>query len=223
MVGLVDTHTHLFVEEFDEDRELALIRARQAGVTRFFMPNIDDGSVERMLGLCEAHDDCFPMIGLHPTSVDADWKGRLERVERWFRSDKVFYGIGEVGMDLYWDSTYRKEQMEVFGKQVGWALESGLPLVIHCRSAYPELLDVLKHYRQEPLTGIFHSFGGTEDDANRLLESGISGVYVRHQRSGDVQEKHLAGSFEKGGSVRTRCLGNRFPLFGSGALQREEK
>ena len=181
MVGLVDTHTHLFVEEFDEDRELALIRARQAGVTRFFMPNIDDGSVERMLGLCEAHDDCFPMIGLHPTSVDADWKDRLERVERWFRSDKVFYGIGEVGMDLYWDSTYRKEQMEVFGKQVNWALESGLPLVIHCRSAYPELLDVLKHYRQEPLTGIFHSFGGTEDDANRLLEYpgfmlGINGV-----------------------------------------------
>lgn len=181
MVGLVDTHTHLFVEEYDEDRELALIRARQAGVTRFFMPNIDDDSVERMLALCGAHDDCFPMIGLHPTSVDADWKARLERVEHWLRSDKVFYGIGEVGMDLYWNVAYRTEQMEVFDKQVGWALEFGLPLVIHCRSAYPELLDVLKHYRHEPLTGIFHSFGGTEEEASRLLEYegfmlGINGI-----------------------------------------------
>lgn len=181
MLGLVDTHTHLFGEEFDEDRELALIRARQAGVTRFFMPNIDDTSVERMLALCEAHDDCYPMIGLHPTSVDADWKTRLEVVEHWLRSDKVFYGIGEVGMDLYWDSTYRTEQMEAFDKQVGWALASGLPLVIHCRSAYPELFDVLKHYQKEPLIGIFHSFGGTEEDAERLLEYagfmlGINGI-----------------------------------------------
>ena len=181
MVHLIDTHTHLFVEEFDEDRELALIRAKEAGVTRLFMPNIDDDSVEQMLAFCDAHEDCYPMIGLHPTSVDEGWKSRLERIEHWFRSGHVFYGIGEVGMDLYWDSTYRKEQMEVLDRQVGWALEAGLPLIVHCREAYPELLEVLTPYKNEPLFGIFHSFTGTVDDAEKLLEYtgfmlGINGV-----------------------------------------------
>ena len=170
MLGLIDTHTHLFVEEFDEDRELALIRAGEAGVTRLFMPNIDDESVERMLALCDAHEGCYPMIGLHPTSVDAGWEARLKRVEEWFRSGKKFYGIGEVGLDFYWDTTYRREQMEVFDRQIRWALESGLPLIVHCRSAYPELLEALSPYKHENLKGIFHCFSGTEEDAVRLLE-----------------------------------------------------
>lgn len=170
MLGLIDTHTHLFVEEFDEDRELVLIRAGKAGVTRLFMPNIDDTSVERMLALCDTHDGCYPMIGLHPTSVDADWEVRLKRVEEWFRSDRKFYGIGEVGLDFYWDTTYRKEQLDVFDRQIRWALASGLPLIVHCRSAYPELLEVLSPYKHENLKGIFHCFSGTEDDAARLLE-----------------------------------------------------
>ena len=111
MVALIDTHTHLFAEEFDEDRELAIIRATEAGVTRLFMPNIDDTSVEAMLALCNSHDGCYPMIGFHPTSVDENWKERLGTVEKWLRSEQVFYGIGEVGMDLYWDKTFKKEQM----------------------------------------------------------------------------------------------------------------
>lgn len=181
MISLIDTHTHLFAEEFDEDRELAVLRAGEAGVTRLFMPNIDDTTVESLLALCRKHEECCPMIGFHPTSVDTDWMNRLARVKEWLLSGERFYGIGEVGMDLYWDKTYRLEQMKVLDEQVRWALDYSLPLIIHCREAYPELLEVLEPYRTSGLTGIFHSFTGTADDAARLLEYsgfmlGVNGV-----------------------------------------------
>lgn len=181
MISLIDTHTHLFAEEFDEDRELAVLRAGEAGVTRLFMPNIEDTTVESLLALCRKHEECYPMIGLHPTSVDTDWMNRLARVKEWLLSGERFYGIGEVGMDLYWDKTYRLEQMKVLDEQVRWALDYSLPLIIHCREAYTELLEVLDPYRTSGLTGIFHSFTGTADDAARLLEYsgfmlGINGV-----------------------------------------------
>ena len=182
MVTLVDTHTHLFTEEFNEDRELAIIRATEAGVTRLFMPNIDDTTIEPLMDLCSKHTGCFPLMGFHPTSVDGEWERRLAVVEQCLRAhSSVFYGIGEVGMDLYWDKTWKKEQMTVFGRQVEWALEFGLPLIIHCRDAYPELLEVLAAYKESELTGIFHSFTGTEEEAHRLLEYsrfmlGVNGV-----------------------------------------------
>lgn len=181
MMAFVDTHTHLYVEEFDEDRELALIRAGEAGVARLFMPNIDDTTVDAMLALCRSHEGCYPMIGFHPTSVDADWKARLAAVRRWLDSPRTFYGIGEVGLDLYWDKTYKKEQMQAFEIQIEWALEHDLPLVVHCREAYPELFEVLAPYKNTGLRGIFHSFTGTEEEAARLLEYtgfllGINGV-----------------------------------------------
>lgn len=181
MTDFIDTHTHLFTEEFDDDREQAVVRAKEAGVTRMFMPNIDDTSVEAMLALCNSHDGCYPLIGFHPTSVDADWKERLAVVRHWLDSSQKFYGIGEVGMDLYWDRTYRTEQMKAFEEQIGWALEKNLPLIVHCREAYPELFEVMEPYRHTGLRGIFHSFGGTADEAARLLEFpdfmlGINGV-----------------------------------------------
>lgn len=181
MLAFVDTHTHLYTEEFDADRELAVIRAKQAGVTRLFMPNIDDTTVDAMLSLCRSHEGCYPMIGFHPTSVGADWKRRLESVKHWLDSLQAFYGIGEVGLDLYWDKTYRMEQMEAFEVQIGWALDRDLPLVVHCREAYPELFEVLAPYKGTGLRGIFHSFTGTEEEADRLLEHpgfmlGINGV-----------------------------------------------
>lgn len=180
-MAFVDTHTHLYVEEFDEDRELTLIRAGEAGVARLFMPNIDDTTVDAMLALCRSHEGCYPMIGFHPTSVDADWKARLAAVRRWLESPQTFYGIGEVGLDLYWDKTYKKEQMQAFEIQIEWALEHDLPLVVHCREAYPELFEVLAPYKNTGLRGIFHSFTGTEEEAARLLEYtgfllGINGV-----------------------------------------------
>lgn len=181
MISLIDTHTHLFCEEFDEDRELAILRAVEAGVTRMFMPNIDDTTIEPLMSLCDKHVNCYPLMGFHPTSVDADWEKRLSVVEKSLRSGYKFYGIGEVGMDLYWDKTYIKEQMKVFDIQTQWAIELNLPLIIHCREAYPEMLEVLSKYKDTSLKGIFHSFGGTVDEAQALMEYpnfmlGINGV-----------------------------------------------
>lgn len=181
MMTLIDTHTHLFAEEFNDDRELAIIRAGEAGVTRLIMPNVDDTTVEALLATCEKHDGCYPLLGLHPTSVDADWKKRLAAVKSWFDTPHRFFGIGEVGLDLYWDKTFRKEQMLVFDEQIQWALEYGLPLSIHCREAYPELIEVLKPYQNTKLSGVFHCFSGTAEEAETLLSFpefmlGINGV-----------------------------------------------
>ena len=181
MAGFIDTHTHLYTEEFDGDRELVLARAEEAGVTHLFMPNIDDTSVESMLALCDSHERCYPMIGLHPTAVGSDWRERLSSVRRWLDSSRRFYGIGEVGLDLYWDKTFVNEQMRAFDEQIQWAVERNLPLVVHCRDAYPELFEVMEPYRGTELKGIFHSFTGTEEDVARLLDYpnfmlGINGV-----------------------------------------------
>lgn len=181
MIAFIDTHTHLYTEEFDGDRDLAVLRAKEAGVTRMFMPNIDDTTVDDMLSLCASHEGCYPIIGFHPTSVDANWKQRLSTVKSRLDSPQKFYGIGETGLDLYWDKTYRNEQMEAFDEQIHWALEKDLPLMVHCREAYPELFEVLAPYRGTNLRGIFHSFTGTKDEAERLLEYsgfmlGINGV-----------------------------------------------
>lgn len=181
MIGLIDTHTHLFCEEFDNDRDLAIIRAKEAGVTRLFMPNIDDESIESLLSLCDRHSGCYPLMGLHPTSVDANWEERLAKVEKALRSGRTFYGIGEVGLDLYWDKTYINEQKQALKIQAEWALELNLPLIIHCRNAHNELLDVMLKYKDTSLRGIFHSFGGSIDEAKELLSFenfmlGINGI-----------------------------------------------
>ena len=181
MIGLIDTHTHLFCEEFDDDRELALIRAKQAGVSRMFMPNIDDTTTEALLGMCDKHKECYPLMGLHPTSVDSSWEERLSKVEKVLRSGRKFYGIGEVGLDLYWDKTYENEQKKAFKTQIEWALELDLPLIIHCRNAHKELMECMSPYRESQLRGIFHSFGGDIGEAENLLEFknfmlGINGI-----------------------------------------------
>lgn len=181
MIGLIDTHTHLFCEEFDSDRELAIIRAKEAGVTRMFMPNIDDESIDALLKLCDKTSGCYPLMGLHPTSVADDWKIRLEKVEKVLNSGRKFYGIGEVGLDLYWDKTYVEEQKEVFKIQLEWALNLNLPLIIHCRNAHKEMMEVMSAYKDTTLRGIFHSFGGTLEEANDMLSYknfmlGINGI-----------------------------------------------
>ena len=181
MLSLIDTHTHLFVDEFNEDHGLMLIRAAEAGVLRMYVPNIDDCSVTAMLALCDANENCFPLIGLHPTSVDDEWKQRLDVIKNWLISGRKFWGIGEVGLDLYWDTTYKTEQMQAFDEQIQWALQYDLPLSIHCRNAFPELFDVIEPYRGTNLRGIFHSFTGSEAEAEALLSYegfmlGVNGV-----------------------------------------------
>ena len=179
---LIDTHSHLFLEEFSEDLPQVIERARSAGVTHIFMPNIDSTTIDSMLSVCNTYNDyCFPMIGLHPTSVNADYEKELEIVARELRSFNKYIAIVEVGMDLYWDKTFLKEQQIVLDKQINWALEYDLPVVIHCRDAFGYIYNVLEPYKNTSLKGVFHSFTGTDDEAARILEFsgfliGINGV-----------------------------------------------
>lgn len=183
MIEIIDTHSHLFTEEFSADLPEVIARAKEAGVTRVYMPNIDVSSVKDLLRVAHTYEGyCLPMIGLHPTSVSGGYRAELSDLKRHLEvPNHPFVAIGEVGIDLYWDTRFRDEQIDAFRQQVEWALEYRLPLVIHCRSAVNELVGVLKDYQNTPLKGIFHSFGGTIEEANRLLAFknfmlGINGV-----------------------------------------------
>lgn len=183
MYKIIDTHSHLFVEEFNEDRSEVMCRAREAGVQHILMPNIDLSTVEPMLRVCGAYPEfCYPMIGLHPTEVKADYRQDLDALREILVSHpKTFIAIGEVGLDLYWDKTYKQEQLSVLEEQIGWALEYDLPLVIHSREAFAELYNLFSHYKDTPIRGVFHSFTGTAEEAQSLLEFpgfllGVNGV-----------------------------------------------
>lgn len=180
---IVDTHSHLFTEEFNADLPEVMERAREAGISRIYMPNIDASTVDDLLRVCRAYEGyCFPMLGLHPTSVGEGFQAELDALKPLLdEPEHPFVAIGEVGLDLYWDKTFRREQEEALRQQIAWALEYDLPLVIHCREAFDELYDVMCDYRHTSLRGIFHSFTGTAEDARRLLSFegfmlGINGV-----------------------------------------------
>ena len=179
---LVDSHSHLFLEEFADDLPQVMQRAREAGVTHIFMPNIDSTTIESLLSVCAAYKEfCFPMIGLHPTSVNENYKKELDIVAGQLASSNGYVAIGEIGLDLYWDKTFLREQLLAFEKQVEWALEYHLPIVIHTREAFDYIYKVLQPYKETGLTGIFHSFTGTSEEAAKLLGFpgfmiGINGV-----------------------------------------------
>lgn len=166
----IDTHTHIYDEEFRADVDEVIGRAREAGAERLMLPNVDEASIAPMLDLCERYPDlCFPMMGLQPEELPAEPGPLLDRMEELFSSRK-FYAVGEVGIDLYWDSSRRDEQIEVFRREVEWAIRYELPLVIHCRAAHRDLCDTLSIYRERLRRGgIFHCFGGTVDEAHELL------------------------------------------------------
>lgn len=179
---MIDTHTHLFTEEFDEDRAQVMERALKAGVTKLFMPNIDVASLSLLNKTCSDYKDyCFPMIGLHPTEVKEDYISQLDILKNEISKSNHYVGIGEVGLDFYWDSTFKKEQIDAFKIQIEWALEYDLPLIIHSRAAFEELYQVMYPYKETPLRGIFHSFTGDSSEAEKMLEFknfflGINGV-----------------------------------------------
>ena len=179
---MIDTHSHLFVEEFNEDLPEVIRRAQEAGVTHVFMPNIDDTTVEDMLRVCADYPGyCYPMLGFHPTSVDGDVMHKVRKMKERLVEGHPYIAIGEVGLDLYWDKTWLKEQEAVLDEQIQWALEWDLPLVIHCREAFPELFRILTPYKDTDLRGVFHSFTGTTSEALELMAYphfmvGINGV-----------------------------------------------
>lgn len=167
---LIDTHAHLYGEEFAADIPLVVERARACGVHKVLLPNINEASVREMLALCEEWKDFFyPMIGLHPTELTSDYNRVLDGMQQQLEGQHPYIGIGEVGLDYYWDRTYYKEQQTVLLRQVEWAVRFNLPLMIHCRSAHSELMDLLKPFADKGLRGVFHSFSGTQEEALELL------------------------------------------------------
>ena len=168
----IDTHTHIYTEEFDADRPAVVDRARQAGAEALLLPNIDEASIGPMLSLCAGYPGfAYPMMGLHPTELPADPAPLLDRMERLLDAPgHPYVAVGEVGIDLYWDDTRRQEQIAVFARQARWAARHRLPLVIHSRAAHREVVDTLLPLAPDLTAGgIFHCFGGTADEAAELL------------------------------------------------------
>lgn len=184
---LIDTHAHLYLEQFDEDRDEMLQRAKQQGVGKFYLPNIDSSSVERMLSMeAQYPGECFAMMGLHPCSVKEDYKKELSIVEKWL-DERPFAAVGEIGTDLYWDKAYIEEQKTVFQIQAGWAKALKLPIVIHCRDSMDLTIELVQQAQDGRLKGIFHCFGGTLEQAKAIIDLGfylgIGGV-LTYKKSG---------------------------------------
>lgn len=176
---MIDTHSHIYGPEFDDDRADVLQRAMQAGVDKVLLPNINEESIGPMLQVAGEYPGvCYPMMGLHPEDVKEDWAEVLDRMEA--KLDGMI-AVGEVGLDFYWDSTFRKEQIDAFERQICWAKEHGLPLVVHMRKAEQELLEAMERHKSDGLRGVFHCFGGSKETAARMLKHegfvlGIGGV-----------------------------------------------
>lgn len=180
---MIDTHSHIDGKEFAEDIELVIQRAKDAGVKKIFVPGICLKDTPHLLEVCKAYPNfLYPMIGLHPENVmDEYYTHALDELEKILINTPEVIAIGEVGIDLYWDDTHKKEQIEALERQIGWAEKYHLPLIIHSRNAHAELMDIMERHRGSNLSGIFHCFTGTEDEARDLLSFpnfmlGVGGV-----------------------------------------------
>jgi TatD DNase family protein len=170
---LTDSHAHLYLEQFDADRHEVIQQAIEQNVRYMILPNIDKGSIIPMMQLVKDFPQhCFPMMGLHPTSVGKDYADHLASVRDWLKKDK-FYAVGEMGIDLYWDRTFFKEQQEAFRIQVGLALEYDLPVVIHSRNSFDEIFQLLDEVRRPGLKGVFHCFTGNPEQAEHIIAMGF--------------------------------------------------
>ena len=187
MITFIDTHCHLDGEEFAEDREQVVARAKEAGVSAIFLPAIDLKSCQTVLDTCAQYPGyCYPMLGLHPEEVRADWREALSAIKKilMFNAQCSMYNvlaIGEVGLDFYWSREFEQEQMLAFEEQVRWSVETRLPLMIHCRKAQNEMISILKRYKDNLPGGVFHCFTGNEIEARELLQFegfvlGVGGV-----------------------------------------------
>lgn len=173
---LVDTHTHLYADAFDEDRHEMVQRAFAAGVERMYLPNIDVSSIEGMHALAEAYPGkMFPTMGLHPSSVKDDFSTLLDRMEDDLNNG-TFYGIGETGLDYYWDMTYQAQQKESLVRHIAWAKQWKLPIILHTRDAFDDTFELIAKHYDENLTGIFHCFSGTVEEAKQVLS--LEGFYL---------------------------------------------
>lgn len=178
---IIDTHTHLYLEEFQNDGIEAVNRAIHAGVEKMIFPNVDLATIAPMKSLQSRFPGNLSMaMGLHPTEVGECWQEDLHKIEEELRGGDKYVAVGEIGIDMYWDKTFRAEQMEVFSRQIDWALELDLPIIIHCREGLDEILEVFETKEKLP-RGVFHSFGGSVEDVKRIRRYsdfyfGINGI-----------------------------------------------
>lgn len=183
----IDTHSHLYLEEFNSDRAETISRALSAGVNKILLPNIDKDSIPEMLDMVYKYPGiCYPMVGIHPTSVKHDYLEQLESVKEWLSKEK-FIAIGEIGIDLYWDKTYFNQQSEIFRSQLELALAKDMPVVIHSRDSFPEIFKLLEEYRGSGLKGVFHAFTGDTAEAEFIIKFGLNigiGGIVSFKNSG---------------------------------------
>lgn len=161
---IIDTHAHIYLEEFDSDRTQVIQNAMQSGIMAMLLPNVDISTVQPLFQLCDDFPAfAFPMMGLHPTSVDDSYASQLKQIEQML-SRRAYCGIGEIGIDLYWSQQYLQAQKEVFEEQLRWSINMQLPVSIHTRNAYEEVFDSIHKVGKDALRGVFHCFSGTADD-----------------------------------------------------------
>lgn len=194
MIQLIDTHAHLYVEQFDEDRTAMLQRAFDAGVQKIFLPNIDSRYTNSLCELSQQYPQrCFPMMGIHPCSIKSDYQKELDGAYLALKENpSLFAAIGEIGLDFYWDLTHKNEQIEALKTQINWAKEFDLPIVLHCRDSFNETFEIVQSMNDEKLRGIFHCFTGSTDDAQKVIGlndfyMGIGGV-VTYKNSKELSE-----------------------------------
>ena len=180
MTKLIDTHAHIYLKEFHHDVHKVILESNKSGVEKIFMPNIDSHTIDKMLILEDQYKDfCIPMMGLHPCYVKEDYKKELNMVESWF-GKRNFCAVGEIGLDLYWDKSFVKEQTIAFETQIEWAKDLQIPIVIHCRDSIDMSIEIVKKLQNGNLRGIFHCFSGNKDHAKKIIDLnfilGIGGV-----------------------------------------------
>ena len=185
---IVDTHAHLYLEDFEKDLDDVVARARSTGVEKVLLPNIDETTVSDLKQTVDKYPSFFiPMMGLHPTNVREDWEQQLEIIYDEL-SRPGYIAVGEIGIDLYWDKSSKKRQVAAFERQLGWSIEKKMPVAIHSREAIPEVIQSIKKIGKKDLSGVFHSFGGSMNELKEILELGnfyigINGV-VTFKKSG---------------------------------------
>lgn len=185
-MNFIDTHTHLYDERLIRDPE-QIKRAIEAGVTHMYMPNCNSETIGGMMELATLWpENCFPMMGLHPCYVKEDYKAELAIVEEWLKKER-FFAVGEIGLDFYWDMTFKTQQIEAFEYQIKLAKQYNIPIVIHSRESTQDCIDIVRRFQTGGLTGIFHCFGGTIQEAEQILDIGFHvglGGVVTYKNSG---------------------------------------
>ena len=193
---LIDTHTHLYSSQFDQDREEVIQQSINNGVDKFLLPNIDKSSIQGMLSLQQKFPlNFYAMMGLHPCFVDQNWEQELEEIKTLLQQERIV-AIGEIGIDLYWDKTYVEQQKEAFTRQISWAKEMNLPIVIHARDSFSEIYSVLDQVNDERLKGVFHCFTGSAEDVSKIqsyggFKFGIGGVLTFKKSGLDEVVKNI--------------------------------